>query len=241
MRLPSLQQPAIGFVRHGAASADAPGGIVEAFRRALELGATGLESRAWRSADGEVVVAPEGTVGGWPRRRRIAARQRAELFGHGVPTLAELYDAVGTGAHVALEIEDAAAYDRVVAVSREAGMALDRLWLAHRDRRVLAEWRQQDDTVRLVDSTRLRNLKEGPERRAASLADAGVDAIGLHHTDWTGGLATLFHRFGVRAFGRDAQLPRVLDELLDAGLDGVSSDHADRVVAALTRAHPPEG
>ena len=26
---------------------------------------------------------------------------------------------------------------------------------------------------------------------------AGIDAVNLHHTDWTGGLTTLFHRFGV--------------------------------------------
>ena len=60
-------------------------------------------------------------------------------------------------------------------------------------------------------------MKEGPERRAAALADAGIDAVNLHHTDWTGGLTTLFHRFEVLAFGWDAQHARILDELLDSG------------------------
>ena len=44
-------------------------------------------------------------------------------------------------------------------------------------------------------------IKEGPERRAALLAEAGVDAINLHQSDWTGGLTTLFHRFRRYAFG----------------------------------------
>ena len=236
-RLPSLLRPAIGFAHRGA-RADAPENTVEAFRLARDLGATGLESDVWLTADGEPVLDHDGVVGGWPRRRTIASRRRDELPVH-MPTLAELYDACGTDLHLSLDIKDLAAFDRVVAVSVEAGMALDRLWLCHPDWRLVAEWRDRDDRVRLVDSTRLRTIKEGPERRAANLADAGVDAVNLHHTDWTGGLATLFHRFGIRTFAWDAQLPRVLDELLDAGLDGVYSDHVGRMAAALDRAYPP--
>jgi glycerophosphoryl diester phosphodiesterase len=102
---------------------------------------------------------------------------------------------------------------------------------------VVAGWRHVEG-VRLVDSTRLQRLREGPERRAATLAKVGIDAVNLHQSDWTGGLSTLFHRFGVLAFGWDAQLPRVLDELFDLGVDGVYSDHVGRLVAALDRAYP---
>ena len=76
-------------------------------------------------------------------------------------------------------------------------------------------------------------MREGPERRAAQLSDAGIDAVNLHESDWTGGLATLFHRFNVFAFGWDAQFERVLDNLLAMGIDGVYSDHVDRMVDAL--------
>jgi glycerophosphoryl diester phosphodiesterase len=92
--------------------------------------------------------------------------------------------------------------------------------------------------VRLVDSTRLDRIKEGPERRAATLAARGVDALNMHHLDWTGGLTTLVHRFGVLAFGWGAQTPRVLAELVDAGIDGVYSDHVDRMVDAVAAAYP---
>ena len=74
----------------------------------------------------------------------------------------------------------------------------------------VAAWRSLSDEVKLVDSTRLRRIKEGPERRAATLADGGVDAVNMHATDWTGGLTTLFHRFERLAFGWDAQFDRVL-------------------------------
>jgi glycerophosphoryl diester phosphodiesterase len=94
-------------------------------------------------------------------------------------------------------------------------------------------WRPRFPDVKLVDSTRLRALREGPERRAAALAEAGVDAVNLHHSDWSAGLATLFHRFGVLAFGWDAQHDRIIRGLLAMGLDAVYSDYTDRMVDCL--------
>ena len=92
--------------------------------------------------------------------------------------------------------------------------------------------------MRLVDSTRLARMRSGPERRAAQLGDAGIDAVNLHRSDWSGGLTALFHRFERYAFGWDCQLDRHLDEALDHGVDAVYSDHVDRMTDALARAHP---
>jgi glycerophosphoryl diester phosphodiesterase len=63
--------------------------------------------------------------------------------------------------------------------------------------------------------------------------DAGLDVVNLHHSEWTGGLTTLFHRFDRYAFAWDAQLERVLAALLDMGIDAVYSDWADRMTAAI--------
>jgi glycerophosphoryl diester phosphodiesterase len=87
----------------------------------------------------------------------------------------------------------------------------------------------------LVDSTRLRTIREGVERRAASLAAAGVDALNLHHTEWNGGRTTLVHRFGVLAFGWDAQFDRTIDALLDIGIDGIYGDDVERLTGGLGR------
>ncbi len=207
---------------------------MEAFELALRLGATGLESDVWLTADGEAVLDHDGQVGGRLRRRAIADVKRADLPNH-IPTLTELYAACGTDVDLSLDVKDEAAFDRVVEVAGEAG-ALERLWLCHWDWQRVARWREACAEVRLVDSTRLKRMKDGPERRAAQLRDAGIDAVNLHHSDWSGGLTTLFHRFDVFAFGWDAQFERILYGLFDMGIDGVYSDHVDRMVDALTHA-----
>ena len=222
-------RPPIGFAHRGA-RAHSPENTLEAFRLAVRLGATGLESDVWLTADGVPVLDHDGRV----RRRRIADMRRDELPPH-IPTLAELYDACGVDRPLSLDLKDAAAAAAVVAVAREAGAPLDRLWLCHHDWQVAASWRELADDVRLVDSTRLRHMREGPERRAATLADVGIDAVNMHASDWTLGLTTLFHRFERSCFGWDAQHARVLDTLLAMGIDAVYSDHVDRMVDALHR------
>jgi len=151
--------------------------------------------------------------------------------------LADLYEACGGDFELSLDVKDPRAGPLALAVARDAG-AEDRLWLCHHDLTVLADWRPLSSGVRLVESTRLNRIREGPERRAARHAELGVDAVNLHHSDWTGGLTTLWHRFERFALGWDAQQPRVLAELLAMGIDGVFGDHVDRLVAALEPYQP---
>jgi glycerophosphoryl diester phosphodiesterase len=232
-----LLQPPIGFAHRGA-SAHAPANTLAAFGLALRLGASGLESDVWLTADGVPVLDHDGVVRRGVRRQPIHALARTALPPH-IPALEDLYLGHGTGFQLSLDVKDAAAAPAVVAVARAAGDdAVGRLWLCHPDWEQLASWRSLSDDVRLVDSTRLRRIKEGPERRAATLADVGIDAVNLHATDWTGGLTTLFHRFERLAFGWDAQFERVLVMLLEMGCDAVYSDHVDRMVDALEKAKP---
>jgi glycerophosphoryl diester phosphodiesterase len=232
-RLPSLLRPPIGFAHRGA-RAQAPENTIEAFVLALRLGATGLESDVWLTADGEAVLDHDGVVGGL-RRRRIATVNRADLPAH-IPTLNELFEECGTGFELSLDVKDPAAGRRVCDVARAAAPGQEeRVWLCHDDLSLLTSWRDHAPGVRLVDSTRLRSAKQGPERLAATLGAARIDAVNLHYSEWSGGLTTLFHRFGVLAFGWDAQHDRILDELLDSGIDAVYSDHTDRMMDALRR------
>ncbi|WP_420620150.1 glycerophosphodiester phosphodiesterase [Candidatus Poriferisocius sp.] len=242
-RIPALLIPPIGFAHRGARAHEHENTLA-AFSQALEMGATGLESDAWVTADGQAVLDHDGVVrmGRWPRKRPIPDCRRDELPGH-IPSLAELYGRCGGGFELSLDLKDPDAAPAVVASVDEAaartGLPLrQRLWLCHPDVDTLVELRSLWPDVRLCNSTRLSRMDGGPERRAAVLAEAAIDSVNLHQTDWTGGLVTLFHRFGILCFGWDAQQPRVLRELLDMGIDAVYSDHVDRMREALTSWYP---
>ncbi len=231
-RLPSLLDEPIAFGHRGA-RAHAPENTLEAFELALRLGANGLESDVWLTADGVPVLDHDGLlrrrIG---RSRPIGSVARADLPPH-IPTLADLILHCGTGYHLSLDLKDAASGQAVIDVVGHLDEAmLPRLWLCAPDWRTLLALR--GGGARLVDSTRITKIKEGPERRAATLAAEGVDAINMHHSDWTGGLVALFHRFRRVCFGWDMQHEHVLANALRMGLDGVYSDWTDRMVDVYT-------
>ncbi len=231
--IPSRRMPPITFAHRGA-RAHAPENTLEAFGLALRLGASGLESDVWLTADGVAVLDHDGVVGRI-RRRPIAKVSRDELPPH-IPSLAELYEALGTDFELSLDVKDPDAGAEAVAVSAAVDPTMPaRLWLCSDDLDRMVTWREVSPYVKLVNSTRLARQKQGPERLAAKLRDLSIDAVNLHHREWTGGLSTLFHRFGRLAFGWDAQFDRVLDGLFRMGLDAVYSDHVDRMTDALQR------
>lgn len=228
-RLPSLLDRPIAFAHRGA-RAHAPENTLEAFALALRLGATGLESDVWVTSDGVPVLDHDGVVRTRLRRQRIGELTRAQLPGH-MPALADLFERCGADFDLSLDLKDTAAGPAVIDVVRAAAPGLlPRLWLCHPVLDTLRELRPYDPDVRLVDSTRLKHISEGAERRAATLRSAGIDAVNLHHTDWTGGLVALFHRFERVAFGWDLQFEHVLQPALRMGLDGVYSDHVDLMI-----------
>jgi len=228
-RLPSLRPP-IGFAHRGA-RAHAPENTLEAFDLANRLGATGMESDVWLTSEGIAVLDHDGFVGRRPLRRQIAAVSSSELPSH-IPTLAEYYASVGTDFELSLDIKDIAAAPEVISCARDVD-AESRLWLCHPDRKIVASWRELSAEVHLVESTRLVGFQRSPELHVAESASMGIEVINLHHSDWTGGLIAMVHRFGLFAFGWDAQHERILDGLLDAGIDAVYSDYVDRMMPSI--------
>jgi len=102
------QQRTLNFAHRGA-SAAAPANTVAAFRLAAEMGADGIELDVQLSADGEVVVihdfTVDGTTDGQGAVREMSLAQLKELdagshfdpafAGERIPTLQEVFDAVG--------------------------------------------------------------------------------------------------------------------------------------------------
>jgi glycerophosphoryl diester phosphodiesterase len=239
-RLPSLLETPILFAHRGA-RAHARENTLESFSLGLRLGATGLESDVWITADGVAVLDHDGVFRDGRRKRSIPDCAASSLPTH-IPTLADLLRECGTAFHLSLDLKQDGIGPAVIDTVRgTAPDLLPRLWLCHPGVEELAALRPHDPTVKLVNSTRLSRMSRGPERRAATLADLGIDAINMHHSDWTGGLTTLFHRFERVAFGWDLQFDHVLRPAIRMGLDGVFSDHVDVMVDALAAEYVPPG
>ena len=233
-RLPSLLSEPILFAHRGA-SAYAPENTLDAFSLALKLGANGLESDIWATRDGVLVLDHDGVVKSRLRSKRIAEIDRLALPPR-IPSLEQLLQHCGTQYQLSLDVKDPVVFEtieRTVANIDES--MLDRLWLCHPNCDLLISKRELTQKCKLVDSTRLVKIKEGPERRAATLSANGIEAFNMHYSDWNGGLVALFHRFNIVSFGWDMQHEAVIENGVRMGLDGVFSDWPDRMVEVINK------
>jgi glycerophosphoryl diester phosphodiesterase len=217
---------------HRGGRADAPENSLAAFRRALEVGATGLESDARLAADGEVVLVHGSLIRAGLRRAKVRQLPAARLADSGVPRLADLYEELGSDFELSLDLKEPDVAGPILAVARAAG-AVDRLWLCARELPDLEAARRADPDVRLVHSMGRRAYGDALERHASVLAKQGIAALNLRDAEWSLGLVTLAHRFGLLAFAWDAQEYRRIRAVLEMGVDAVYSDHVERMVAAV--------
>ena len=215
-------------IAHRGASGHAPENTLAAFRRALEAGVTGLETDVWRTADGEVVCAHDPVLRRGRRRIKIATTTAAELAELAVPRLADVYETLGTAFECSVDVKSPDAAGPLVEVARHHD-ALERLWVCSPDVEMLRPLRTEP-LVKLVHSDRRAAIPVPLERHANDLSVLGIDAMNMHHSDWSAGLVSLFHRFDVKAFAWDTQEVRHLRAMLRIGVDAVYCDRPERMV-----------
>jgi glycerophosphoryl diester phosphodiesterase len=199
--------------------AERPENSLEAFRHALGLGVTGLESDVWLDSAGEPLL------------------HHGPLHREPVPPLplAELFAACGTDFDLSLDVKgpgDVAA--RTVQVAREAGFDPSRLWLCGGSLSSAA-WRSLDPDVRLVTDMRWRDAVRGGRLAMGLAAAAGIDAVNLRHGRWTKRLIRNAHEAGLLAFAWDVQFPWTMRWAVRRGLDAVYSDRPRLLVEVLAR------
>jgi glycerophosphoryl diester phosphodiesterase len=161
--------------------------------------------------------------------RRSTAEELARIE---IPRLVDLFDECGTDFELSLDLKDPASAAATVEVLRGHGVP-GRSWLCVNGMTMLTDLREQHPDIRVVHSRRRDKIGSDLERHAARLAELGVDAMNMHHTDWNAGLVALFHRFGLQVFAWDVQHVRNLRAMLDYRVDAVYSDRVDRMVATV--------
>ena len=131
-RLPSLLDRPIAFAHRGA-RAHARENTLDAFTLGLRLGATGLESDVWLTADGVPVLDHDGVVrSSAGASAAVGTLGRGELPEH-IPSLADLLArSVAVDYHLSLDLKDPDAGPAVIDVVRATAPGLlPRLWLCH--------------------------------------------------------------------------------------------------------------
>ena len=191
---------------HRGGRAHAPENTLQAFRRGLDLGAAGLESDVWLSADGQPVLVHDERF--WRGLHRVDVRRTtaADLARYEIPRLVDLFEELRQRLRALARPQGPGVGRATVEVLRRHGVP-ERSWLCINGMSLLKEVRDEAPDVRVVHSRRRDKIGTEIEAHAARLAELGVDAMNMHHTDWNAGLVTLFHRFeraGVRV-GRPAR------------------------------------
>lgn len=205
---------------HRGGRAHGPDNTLGTFREALARGARGLETDAWLTVDGQVVLDHDGVLRAAQNRHQpIAQVRRSDLPAH-IPTLAELYQACGTNFDLAIDVRLPEVAAAVVDVAR-AHDALDRLWLVGGTARLLGAWQQLDHTGHFAMSIRA-------EDRRGDVVDvaknAGADALNMRWPWWTKQWVRRVHDAGLLAFAYDVQWRWALKRCAHLSIDGIFSD-----------------
>lgn len=200
------------------------------FREALARGATGLETDAWLTADGLVVLDHDGVLrASQGTQQPIADVRRDELPAH-VPTLGELYATCGTEFDLAIDVRRPNVAAAIIDEATAHG-AGDRLWLVGGSPRLLSGWQRPDYTGRFAMSIK-RQARQGDVADRAK--QAGAHALNMRWPWWTRRWVQQVHDAGLFAFAYDVQWRWAMRRCARLGIDGVFSDHVDRLVAEST-------
>ncbi|WP_233255429.1 glycerophosphodiester phosphodiesterase family protein [Naasia lichenicola] len=236
------------MIAHRGLALEHPENSIDAFRAALDAGATHLETDAHATRDGIAVLAHDrdlSRVTGDPRR--VGDLTRAELRGipRGGDGICTLFDALQTfpSARFNLDVKDPRAVPGVIDAIRRAG-AEERVLVAsfrtarrRKVARALGNVPTSASSEQIVPAVLGASLHLRPLTRVAL---RGVDAVqiprsvlGLPTTSPTAIAA--FHRAGVEVHVWTINDPAEIDELLELGVDGIVSDRCDLVFEAVKR------
>jgi glycerophosphoryl diester phosphodiesterase len=221
-------------IAHRGASATFPENTVEAFHGALEAGADWVELDARRTADGALVVHHDAVL---PDGQTIVELAASELPGS-VPSLAEALDACA-GMGVNIEIKNNApdpdldpseiVADRVAALLAERD-GRDEVLISSFNPATLLHLRT---TAPHLATALL--VVEPPDDVVEQLVAAGHGA--LHPYDWwvTPELVAGCHAAGLRVNVWTVDDPIRMQELLDAGVDGICTNVPDVARSLIPR------
>jgi glycerophosphoryl diester phosphodiesterase len=221
---------------HRGASGHEPENTIRSVRKALELGAGGIEVDGY-FADGQLVVIHDDTLnrttnghGRVMKKTFTYLRSLDAGLGERIPTLAEIFDAVNRRAVINVELKGAQTAAPVAMLIAE-----------YVNRR---GWRYEDFLVSSFDHPRIREVKQlcpkirigalfskTPRGLAKSAESLGAWSLHASKRCVTPALVADAHRRGLKIFAFTVNKPKDIARMKMLGVDGVFSDFPERVAA----------
>jgi glycerophosphoryl diester phosphodiesterase len=222
------------IVAHRGASRERPENTLAAFTRAVELGADAAELDVHRSADGVIVVHHDPAVAGAGAIRDLTAAQIAGLRvkGEPIPSLAEVFAAVGDRIRIYVELKGVDTVPGALAVIRSArsraGQGPDRSAVHSFDHRLVAQAGQLDATVP-------RGVLEASYPVEPTAAARPMDARDLwRHRDFVdAALVRAAHADGRRVVAWTVNDADLMRRFADWGVDAICTDDVALARATL--------
>ncbi len=232
-------------IAHRTAMGHAPENTLLGVRRALELGADGVEIDVQLSADGVPVLLHDQllertTNGAGPVGEATVEQLRALDAGQGeyVPTLAEALAAVDERALLVVELktapgDDAEALAESTLREIASADALHWCWLWSFDSAAVAALSERAPHI-VGPGARIAHLcmLPGPEiyQRCAEL---GLQGVSMHYTACTAEQVAACQAHGLASFAWTANEPAEIAHLAALGVTGIVGDYPERILAAV--------
>jgi len=223
-------------IAHRGASAYRPENTLPAYALALEMRADMIEIDLHRTRDGEIVITHDEELAGLGGAGEIADARAEEVRaldagdGERVPTLDEVLDGFGHQIPLNLEVKSgtrslyAGLEEQALRAVVERGLSGSILWSSFHDP-VLARLRELDPEVRVAFLVSPRDADRSLERALA----VGAEAINPWHGMVTSELIAAAHGQGLAVYPYTVDPPDAMERLLELGVDGMFTNHPDRL------------
>jgi glycerophosphoryl diester phosphodiesterase len=220
--LPRLFARPLLFAHRGGLSRH-PENSMAAFTEALEGGATALETDLWATADDVVVLDHDGVSTSGLRRRPLRKVQWEQVSVR-LTSLEQLLTSIPATVDISVDVKDDEVFPLLPHVFARVARDPAQVWICHPMLDVLSTWNEKFIGPRYVHSTKLESIQSSPERHAQRLRSVGIAACNMHWRSWSGGLVTLYHRFGIACFAWGLEHETDMRNVIRMGMDGLYAD-----------------
>lgn len=230
-----MNTPRLFCFGHRGAAGHEPENTLRSVRKALDLGADGIEVDV-HFVDGELIVIHDDTLqrttngsGSITRKSFSELRALNAGFGERIPTLAEVFETVAHRALINVELKGPNTATPVAALIedhvRQHGWRWEEFIVSSFDHAPLKL------ASELAPNLRVATLIKSVPRGQAAFAEAlGAYAVNPSKRCVTPALVTDAHLRGLKVFVYTINEPKEIAQMAALGVDGVFSDFPDRVV-----------